>query len=256
MAMHPIMTIEHIIDDLSLSLEADADSGDEATEVDAKLLKELRVAAVSQPVILEEPLNAPQMVRREDSNTLDGIAAQIAVCCKCGLHSTRIRTVPGQGSFKPDIMFIGEAPGADEDAQGLAFVGRAGQLLTKMIEAMGYTRESVFIGNILKCRPPKNRAPMPEEMALCLPYLLAQIQVLQPKVIVALGATAVKGLLKTDLAISKIRGNWQTFQNVPLMPTFHPAYLLRNPSSKHAAWADLKEVLARLGKTPPAVAKQ
>ncbi len=148
-------------------------------------------------------------------------------------------------------MFVGEGPGADEDAQGLAFVGRAGQLLTKMIAAMGYTREQVFIGNIVKCRPPNNRVPTPEEMAGCIPYLKQQIAIIQPKYIVCLGATAARGLVQETQGITKVRGQWREFEGIPVMLTFHPAYLLRDGSKKKYAWDDLKAVLARLGKTPP-----
>ena len=148
-------------------------------------------------------------------------------------------------------MFVGEGPGADEDEQGLAFVGRAGQLLTKMITAMGYTREQVFIGNIVKCRPPGNRVPTPEEMEGCLPYLKRQIAVIQPKLIVCLGATAARGLVQEALPIGKARGQWRQFEGIPVMLTFHPAYLLRDPRKKTETWADLKTVLARLGKKPP-----
>ena len=186
-------------------------------------------------------------------NNMSQIASEIASCKKCSLHKTRIQTVPGQGNAKrPEVMFIGEAPGADEDEQGLAFVGRAGQLLTKMIAAMGFKREEVFIANILKCRPPDNRPPTPEEMAICIPYLKRQIAEVQPKVIVALGATAVLGLLNLT-GISKLRGNWQTFEGIDLMPTYHPSYLLRNPVMKKEAWSDLQVVLKRLGRTPPPV---
>jgi DNA polymerase len=185
--------------------------------------------------------------------SLDGVAAEVAACTLCALHATRTRAVPGQGAERPAIMFVGEAPGADEDRQGLAFVGRAGQLLTRMIEAMGFSREEVFIGNILKCRPPNNRTPLPDEMETCLPYLKRQIALLQPKVIVALGATAVKGLLDTKVGITKLRGRWLSFEGIDLMPTFHPAYLLRNPGAKRDAWEDLKAVLDRIGRAPPPV---
>lgn len=184
------------------------------------------------------------------------IAVEIAGCTKCGLHKTRIQTVPGQGNAKrPEIMFIGEAPGADEDEQGLAFVGRAGQLVTKMIAAMGFQREEVFIANILKCRPPDNRAPTPEEMAICIPFLKQQIAEVKPKVIVALGATAVLGLLNLT-GISELRGKWLSFEGIDLMPTYHPSYLLRNPVMKRVAWQDLQAVLKRLGRTPPPPAKR
>lgn len=186
-------------------------------------------------------------------NEMNRIALEIVGCKKCSLHKTRIQTVPGQGNTKrPEIMFIGEAPGADEDEQGLAFVGRAGQLVTKMIAAMGFQREEVFIANILKCRPPDNRAPTPEEMAICIPYLKRQIAEVQPKVIVALGATAVLGLLNLT-GISRLRGTWLSFEGIDLMPTYHPSYLLRNPSMKKEAWSDLQAVLKRLGRTPPPV---
>jgi len=182
---------------------------------------------------------------------LAGLAARIAVCTKCGLHATRTRTVPGQGNPHPELMFIGEAPGEDEDEQGLAFVGKAGQLLTKMIQAMGLTREEVFIGNILKCRPPGNRKPVPLEMDACMPYLKAQIAELKPRVIVALGATAAQGLLKTETSISHLRGHWHRFEGIDLMPTFHPSYLLRNPAAKKEVWEDLQTVLRHLGKPIP-----
>jgi uracil-DNA glycosylase len=183
---------------------------------------------------------------------LQPIVKEIAACQLCPLAATRQNTVPGQGALQPDIMFIGEGPGADEDEQGLAFVGRAGQLLTKMITAMGYTRERVFIGNIVKCRPPGNRVPTPDEMAGCLPYLKRQIAIIQPKLIVCLGATAARGLVQETLPIGKARGHWREFEGIPVMLTFHPAYLLRDPRQKVPCWADLKAVLARLGKTPPA----
>lgn len=183
---------------------------------------------------------------------LGGVAAAVAVCKKCGLHKTRKKTVPGQGNPHPELMFVGEGPGADEDEQGLAFVGRAGQLLTKMILAMGYQRDEVFIANIVKCRPPDNRQPLPEEMDACLPYLKEQIGLLKPKVIVALGATAVRGLVGLD-GITRLRGKWLLFQGIDLMPTYHPAYLLRNPPAKKDAWIDLQEVMKRLGRPlPPA----
>ena len=189
--------------------------------------------------------------RPSSADTLESIAAEIAGCQLCALAPTRTNTVPGQGALQPDIMFVGEGPGADEDAQGLAFVGRAGQLLTKMITAMGYTREQVFIGNIVKCRPPGNRVPSPEEMEGCIPYLKRQIAVIRPKLIVCLGATAARGLVQETLPIGKARGNWRLFEGIPVMLTFHPAYLLRDPRQKGPCWADLKAVLARLGKTPP-----
>lgn len=213
----------------------------------------LRPAPASTTAVPPPPATTAKTTRaaRSGPDTLESIAAEIAGCQLCALAPTRTHTVPGQGALQPDIMFVGEGPGADEDAQGLAFVGRAGQLLTKMITAMGYTREQVFIGNIVKCRPPGNRVPSPEEMEGCIPYLKRQIAVIRPKLIVCLGATAARGLVQETLPIGKARGNWRLFEGIPVMLTFHPAYLLRDPRQKGPCWADLKAVLARLGKTPP-----
>ena len=196
--------------------------------------------------------SAPQSSVRVTGKTLEEIAGQVRVCSACPLHTSRKNTVPGEGNpNRPDILFVGEGPGADEDDQGRPFVGAAGQLLDKMIEAMGYKRDEVFIANIVKCRPPGNRVPMPEEMNACVPYLKAQIALIRPKIIVALGKTAVQGLLQEDVAITKFRGTWCEYEGIALMPTYHPAYLLRSPGKKGEAWADLKAVLAKLGKEPP-----
>lgn len=184
------------------------------------------------------------------------IATRIARCERCELARQRTQSVPGQGSVTPEIIFIGEGPGEEEDRQGLAFVGRAGQLLTRMIKAMGYTRDEVFIGNVVKCRPPGNRTPYPHEMEICLPYLEEQIAVLQPKVIVALGGTAVRGLLHIERGITKLRGNWLEYKGIPVMPTYHPAYLLRNERAKPDVWRDLQEVLKLLGRKPPTAGKK
>jgi DNA polymerase len=182
------------------------------------------------------------------------VTAAITACRKCVLCQERTNVVPGQGNpVSPDILFIGEAPGADEDRQGLAFVGRAGQLLTKMITAMGYTREEVFIANICKCRPPNNRPPTPDEMEACLPYLKEQIRIIRPRTIVAMGNTAILGLLGST-GITRLRGNWVTFEGIPLMPTLHPSYLLRFPTVKRDAWNDLKKVLKQLGRPVPSPA--
>lgn len=185
---------------------------------------------------------------------LKEVAASAAACTRCRLGETRTQSVPGQGNPHPEVMFIGEAPGEDEDRQGLAFVGLAGQLLTRMIVAMGFSREQVFIANICKCRPPGNRPPEPDEMEACLPFLRAQIAALRPRVIVALGGTALFGLLQVK-GITKSRGTWLKYEDIDLMPTFHPSYLLRTPSAKHEVWADLQEVLKRLGRTPPPAKK-
>ena len=181
------------------------------------------------------------------------IEARAKICVKCGeLSRCRHSVVFGVGSPRAEIMFVGEAPGHDEDMQGIPFVGRAGELLTKIISAMGYKREDVYIANVLKCRPPQNRTPLPDEISNCLPYLLSQIELIQPKIIVALGATAVRALLDVQLGITKMRGHWYTFRDIPIMPTFHPAYLLRNPPAKKEVWDDMKSVLEKLGRKPAA----
>lgn len=179
---------------------------------------------------------------------------ELGDCQRCKLAPLRTKLVFGVGNPNADLLFVGEAPGADEDAQGEPFVGKAGQLLTKMIEAMGYRREDVYICNVLKCRPPGNRNPEPDEVAACEPFLKKQLAAIRPRMIVALGKFAVQCLLRDDSPISRLRGNFRTYEGIPLMPTFHPAYLLRDPSKKKLAWHDLKEVnaaLARVGITPP-----
>lgn len=177
-------------------------------------------------------------------------------CVKCAhLASSRKHVVFGVGNIEADLMFVGEAPGADEDAQGEPFVGAAGQLLTKIIQATGLNRGDVYIANILKCRPDTpgqssgNRKPRPEEMATCIPYLHEQIDLIRPKVLVALGATAVEGLLGKTIGITKLRGNWREYRGIPLMPTYHPAYLLRNQavSEKRKVWEDMLAVMQTLG---------
>jgi uracil-DNA glycosylase family 4 len=178
------------------------------------------------------------------------------VCVKCPhLAASRKNVVFGVGSIEAELMFVGEAPGADEDLQGEPFVGKAGQLLTKIIQTMGLSRETVYIANILKCRPDTpgelagNRKPTPEEMQTCIPFLHEQIDLVRPKVLVALGATAVEGLLGKTVGITRLRGNWQMYRGIPLMPTYHPAYLLRNQalSEKRRVWEDMLQVMARLG---------
>ncbi len=183
---------------------------------------------------------------------LAAIEARAKACVKCGeLSRCRHSVVFGVGNPRAEIMFVGEAPGRDEDWQGEPFVGRAGELLTKIIIAMGFKREDVYIANVLKCRPPENRTPLPDEMTNCLPYLVSQIELIKPKIIVALGATAVRGLLDVQLGITKMRGYWYTFRDIPIMPTFHPAYLLRNPPAKKEVWEDMKAVLEKLGRPVP-----
>lgn len=188
----------------------------------------------------------------------DSIAAlrqQVLACMKCThLVKSRKNVVFGVGNIDAELMFVGEAPGAEEDVQGEPFVGAAGQLLTRIIQAMGLTRQTVYIANILKCRPDTpgqtygNRKPTPEEMQTCIPYLEAQIDLIKPKVMVALGGTATEGLLGLG-GIMKLRGNWQTYRGIPVMPTYHPSYLLRNqaPTEKRRVWEDMMQVMEKLG---------
>jgi DNA polymerase len=180
------------------------------------------------------------------------VEAEVRGCTRCALHAGRTQTVFARGNPAAELMFVGEGPGADEDAQGLPFVGKAGQLLDRMIVAMGYRPEDVYVGNIVKCRPPGNRKPAEEEMAACVPYLHEQIALVSPRVIVALGATAVQGLLGTTMGITQLRGRWRLYRGrTPVMPTFHPAYLLRSPEKKREVWQDLQDVMRKLGKEPP-----
>lgn len=176
---------------------------------------------------------------------LKGIADRLAGCTRCPLNSGRKNIVMGQGNPDAELVFVGEAPGADEDESGLAFVGRSGQLLTKMIEALGFTRDEVWIGNIAKCRPPNNRPPTSEEMATCSPFLLQQLNIIKPKVIVALGKTAGVGLglLKAEDALGPKRGKVHSWSEIPVVLTYHPSYLLRSPQEKTKAWADLQLAL-------------
>ena len=176
----------------------------------------------------------------------DTLNAQIAACDNCALCQGIHHKVPGQGNGSADLMFIGEGPGAEEDLQGLAFVGAAGQLLTKMIAAIGMTREQVYICNVVKCRPPQNRVPLPEEAQACMPYLRAQFCLVRPRVIVLLGATAARAVLGDQLRITRDRGVWVERKGVWFMPTYHPAALLRDESKKRDAWHDLQAVKAKL----------
>ena len=179
--------------------------------------------------------------------TLLNVREDLGECTRCKLHKTRNKIVFGDGSAKAQLVFVGEGPGADEDAQGLPFVGRAGKLLTQMIEAMGLQRGDVYICNVVKCRPPGNRQPEKDEVDACSPYLFRQLDALQPKAIVCLGATAAQTLLQTNRSISQFRGQWLDFRGFKMMPTYHPAYLLRNPAAKSDVWKDLQKVMAELG---------
>jgi DNA polymerase len=192
-----------------------------------------------------------ETAERVEGDSLERICGELAGCTRCKLHRRRTNIVFGVGNPHADLVFVGEGPGHDEDVQGIPFVGRAGQLLTQMINAMGLSREDVYIANIVKCRPPENRAPEKDEIATCLPFLLRQLANINPKVIVCLGSVAAQALLNTNKAISHFRGQWLDFRGAKLMATYHPAYLLRNPHAKPEVWADLKKVMAFLGLTPP-----
>jgi uracil-DNA glycosylase len=211
-------------------------------------VREVRVSPIKRQI---------QQTTSNKAQNLASVRERVRGCTKCAhLANSRTQTVFGVGNPDAEIMFIGEAPGADEDQQGEPFVGRAGQLLTKIIKAMGFAREDVYIANILKCRPDMpagsfgNRAPTPAEMQMCRPYLVEQIDIIQPKVLVALGAVAVEGLLGARGTMRELRGRWHSYNGTPLMITYHPAYLLRNqsPSEKRKVWEDMMHVLDRLEK--------
>lgn len=218
------------------------------------------VPASTRPEVHVMVQVAPETQSRSlnsDPERLLNLATTVSTCRRCRLHETRKQTVFARGTGTSGLCFVGEGPGADEDEQGEPFVGKAGQLLDRMIAAMGMSREEVYVCNIVKCRPPENRRPEPDEIAACKPYLEEQLQLVGPKVIVALGATALRGLLGIEEGITRLRGKWKLYQgNVAVMPTFHPAYLLRNPSAKHAVWQDMLAVLRQLGRAlPPGAGK-
>jgi uracil-DNA glycosylase len=201
------------------------------------------------PVLLPRP-PAPSLfdaVSKIPGDTLRKVREDLGDCTRCKLHKTRKNIVFADGNPKAELVFVGEGPGADEDAQGLPFVGRAGKLLNQMIEAMGLRRQDVYICNVVKCRPPENRLPEKDEIAACSPFLLRQLDTISPKVIVCLGACAAQTLLETNRGISQFRGQWLDFRGYKLMATYHPAYLLRNPSAKAEVWKDLQKVMAVLG---------
>ena len=210
-------------------------------------------AAAAEPA--DEPVVVPVTLARSATEVLADIRADLGECTRCKLHTLgRKQIVFGTGSMTAELMFVGEAPGADEDIQGVPFVGRAGQLLTKMIEAMGLRRDDVYIANVLKCRPPGNRNPEPDEIQTCQPFLFRQLASIQPKVVIALGAFAARTLLDTQDPISRLRGRVFDFRGAKLIPTFHPSFLLRSPGNKREAWEDLKLALSLLGRKAPAAA--
>ncbi len=208
----------------------------------------VRQAPASLPIVAAPSLF--DSVERVEGDTLERIRADVGDCTRCRLHKHRTQIVFGVGNPKAELVFVGEGPGHDEDQQGIPFVGRAGRLLTQMIEAMGLRREDVYICNVVMCRPPENRTPEKDEMATCSPFLLRQLAAIQPKVIVCLGNIAAQTLLGTRKSISHYRGQWFDYRGARLMATYHPAYLLRNPNAKGEVWADLRKVMTLLGLKP------
>jgi DNA polymerase len=224
----------------------------EALGVDLWRSRAPALSSVPPPVLAPAPRSA-------DAPAWQALRAEVSVCTRCELSRGRTQTVFGVGNTQAELLVIGEAPGAEEDRQGEPFVGRAGQLLNSMLRAMGNPRESVYIANLLKCRPPGNRDPKPEEVASCLPYLQRQVELLRPRLIVAVGRIAAQNLLATDTPIGRLRGQVHRFgaRATPLIVTYHPAYLLRSPGEKRKAWVDLKfarDELARLRSQPMAAA--
>ena len=195
----------------------------------------------------EQELEAEAPPATAGDSLLADLERLASVCEKCRLAKTRTQVVYGVGNPKADLMFVGEAPGRDEDLQGKPFVGRAGQLLTDIIKAMKLTRDDVYIANVIKCRPPENRNPEPDELDACRPWIRRQIELIQPKVIVTLGRFALQSLTEKGYAISSVRGQWLDYDGIKVMPTYHPAYLLRNPAAKKDVWSDMKKVMAELG---------
>jgi uracil-DNA glycosylase len=258
-------TIQHLEDLKSRGIRNVAVSKETLRALAQPVQKISTPISTSMPKPTELPLASPGEAQSQIANpksqiekaaAFNALRERALVCVKCPhLAASRKNVVFGVGSIDAQIMFVGEAPGADEDKQGEPFVGKAGQLLTKIIQAMGLQRADVYIGNILKCRPDTpgqsagNRKPTTDEMATCIPYLHEQIDLIRPKVLVALGATAVEGLLGKTIGITKLRGTWKTYRGIPLMPTYHPAYLLRNQamSEKRKVWEDMLAVMEKLG---------
>jgi DNA polymerase len=213
-------------------------------------LEFFRDIGVSDVFLERAAASAPAPLSPGTMPDLPSLAGFLEGCPRCKLSQARTNIVFGQGNARAELMFVGEAPGRDEDEQGLAFVGKAGQLLTRIIEAMGKKREDVWIGNVLKCRPPNNRNPEPDEVASCMPFLEEQIRLIAPKVIVTLGTFAAQAVLATDEPIGRLRGRWRTARGVRVMPTFHPAFLLRSPERKKDVWEDMKLVRDFLAAAP------
>jgi DNA polymerase len=217
-----------------------------------KSVPEIKATPVTppKPALFSDSFQVEEECLPESTESFEQIWAEVGNCTRCPLSEGRKNIVHTEGDRKARLMFVGEAPGADEDMQSRPFVGRAGQLLTKIIEAIGMKREDVLIGNVNRCRPPGNRAPTPDEVAMCKPFLLREIAAARPEIIVVMGNTAMKNLLETNEGITRARGQFRNFKGLKVMPTFHPAYLLRDPSKKRETWDDLKKVRDYLESTP------
>jgi uracil-DNA glycosylase len=251
-ARGPIVPIEREVVVEEMELPKSAPKSVEAKAVSTpKFAAPMPVAPQVKELVVAPVAPLFEAVDKVADDTLLKIREDLGECTRCKLHKTRNQIVFGDGTSKARLVFVGEGPGADEDEQGLPFVGRAGKLLTQMIEAMGLQRKDVYICNVVKCRPPGNRAPEPDEVTPCSPFLLRQIDVMNPKVIVCLGAVAAKTLLNTTRGISQFRGQWLEWRGYKLMATYHPAYLLRNPPAKSEVWKDLQMVMAELGLALP-----
>ena len=242
----------HIIQDLQRWARQQGDSGVTDFVFDETVVQAARDAVFAKVIAEDGAPPATVAVARDDPASREQKAAQqaeldakqVSVCTKCPLHQSRTNTVFGVGNPDSDVVFVGEAPGRDEDLKGEPFVGRAGQLLNKILEAIGFQREDIYIANILKCRPPENRDPASDEVLHCEPYLVKQLEIIQPKVICALGRIAAVTLLKSNMSLTKMRTEVHDYHGIPLIPTYHPAALLRNPNWKRPAWEDVQKLRA------------
>lgn len=236
---------EELVGDAGLSHVAGAPRPAPPIPVDSSTRIDVATPSAGAPV-------APSRAQATASRgaRLEVLQAEAAECTRCGLGASRTRSVFARGSADAEIVFVGEGPGFHEDQRGVPFVGRAGQLLDKMVSAMGYGRDEVYVCNVVKCRPPDNRTPVPMEAEACLPFLVQQIEIVRPRVIVALGKCAAENLGCVDPEARRWRGVWRSFRGVPVMPTYHPAFLLRSPQHKRPVWEDLQQVMARVGRAP------
>ena len=271
--------LSEVLEDLRRHLLWQEEDGGRFLQVDARLAAEARAMGLPRPpaLVRAKPTEPPAALRPAPASpapaverpapvrapppapvaasppggerpTLDEVRRDLGDCRRCKLCTGRKNIVFGSGNPRAELVFVGEGPGESEDLQGVPFVGAAGQLLTKMIEAMGYRRDDIYICNVVKCRPPGNRNPEPDEVAACEPFLRAQLKAIQPKAIVALGKFAAQTLLRDTTPITRLRGTWREYEGIQLMPTFHPAYLLRQPAEKRKAWEDLQQVMKFFGK--------